>query len=68
MSSGRQLWRSAVCNYERDIRTPNDQQIERIAEALDVSASSIRDIGVSGGMTRLMYSSRFVTLHSNASL
>lgn len=39
---------SARRNYERDIRTPNNQQIEKIAEALDVSADSIREIGVSG--------------------
>lgn len=39
---------SAIRNYERDIRTPNDQQIEKIAEALDVSADSKREIGVSG--------------------
>jgi len=42
------LTESAIRNYERDIRTPSDQQIERIAEALDVSADSIREIGVSG--------------------
>ena len=29
------LTESAIRNYERDIRTPSDQQIERIAEALD---------------------------------
>lgn len=42
------LTESAIRNYERGIRTPGDQQIERIAEALDVSADSIREIGVSG--------------------
>ena len=42
------LTESAIRNYERDIRTPGDQQIERIAEALDVSADSIREIGVNG--------------------
>ena len=42
------LTESAIRNYERDIRTPSDQQIERIAEALDVSADSIREIGVNG--------------------
>lgn len=42
------LTESAIRNYERDIRTLSDQQIERIAEALDVSADSIREIGVSG--------------------
>lgn len=44
------LTESAIRNYERDIRTPSDQQIERIAEALDVSADSIREIGVSGAL------------------
>ncbi|WP_417049287.1 helix-turn-helix domain-containing protein [Ellagibacter isourolithinifaciens] len=38
------LTESAIRNYERGIRTPGDQQIGRIAEALD----SIREIGVSG--------------------
>lgn len=42
------LTESAIRNYERNIRMPSDQQIERIAEALDVSADSIREIGVSG--------------------
>ena len=42
------LTESAIRNYERDIRMPSYQQIERIAEALDVSADSIREIGVSG--------------------
>lgn len=42
------LTESAIRNYKRDIRTPSDQQIGRIAEALDVSADSIREIGVSG--------------------
>lgn len=42
------LTESAIRNYERDIRMPSDQQIERIAEALDVSADSIREIGVNG--------------------
>ena len=35
------LTESAIRNYERGIRTPGDQQIGRIAEALDVSADSI---------------------------
>lgn len=42
------LTESAIRNYERDIRTPGDEQIERIAEALDVSSDAIRDIGVEG--------------------
>ena len=42
------LTESAIRNYERGIRTPGDQQIGRIAEALDVSADSIREIGMSG--------------------
>lgn len=42
------LTESAIRNYERDIRTPSDEQIERIAEALDVSPDAIRDIGVEG--------------------
>lgn len=42
------LTESAIRNYERGIRTPSDEQIERIAGALDVSADSIREIGVSG--------------------
>lgn len=42
------LTESAIRNYERDIRMPGNQQIERIAEALGVSADSIREIGVSG--------------------
>ena len=42
------LTESAIRNYERGIRTPGNQQIGRIAEALDVSADSIREIGVSG--------------------
>ncbi|WP_370215079.1 helix-turn-helix domain-containing protein [Collinsella sp. AM17-1] len=42
------LTESAIRNYERGIRTSGDQRIGRIAEALDVSADSIREIGVSG--------------------
>lgn len=42
------LTESAIRNYERDIRTPGDGQIKRIAEALDVSPDAIRDIGVEG--------------------
>jgi transcriptional regulator with XRE-family HTH domain len=42
------LTESAIRNYERDIRTPGDEQIERIAKALDVSPDAIRDIGVEG--------------------
>lgn len=42
------LTESAIRNYERDIRTPGDEQIERIAKALGVSPDAIRDIGVEG--------------------
>lgn len=42
------LTESAIRNYERGIRVPSDEQIEKIARALDVSADSIREIGVTG--------------------
>lgn len=42
------LTESAIRNYERGIRVPSDEQIVKIAAALDVSADSIREIGVSG--------------------
>jgi transcriptional regulator with XRE-family HTH domain len=53
------LTESAIRNYERDIRTPGDEQIERIAEALDVSADSIREVGVSGARGALEVLFRF---------
>ena len=42
------LTESAIRNYERGISVPSDEQIEKIARALDVSADSIREIGVTG--------------------
>ena len=53
------LTESAIRNYERDIRTPSDQQIEKIAEAMSVSADSIREIGVCGarGMMEIIFRS-----------
>ncbi len=50
---------SAIRNYERDIRTPSDSQIEKIAVALGVSPDSIRDMGVSGARGALEVLFRF---------
>ena len=48
-----ELTELSIRNYERDIMTPSDQQIERIAEALEVSVDSIREIGLSGARSAL---------------